>query len=90
MFLLLSHGKGQKRCAVEPESEGTLTMKAVVHPITGGLVHVRVPALPVIVVVHGQGHTLLLQDDEMTIPHPHREKTHIVQNLLGVSQKNMK
>lgn len=65
-------------------------MKAVVHPITGGLVHVRVPALPVIVVVHGQGHTLLLQDDEMTIPHPHREKTHIVQNLLGVSQKNMK
>uniref|UniRef100_A0A0D9Y0M6 RRM domain-containing protein n=1 Tax=Leersia perrieri TaxID=77586 RepID=A0A0D9Y0M6_9ORYZ len=34
------------------------------------------------------GHTPLLQDGEMTIQLPHRERTR-TQNLLGVSQKNM-
>uniref|UniRef100_A0A0E0MNU7 RRM domain-containing protein n=1 Tax=Oryza punctata TaxID=4537 RepID=A0A0E0MNU7_ORYPU len=53
----------------------------------GGLVPVLV--LLAIEVVHGQGHTLLLQDGEMTTQLPHRERIRTPQNLLGVSQKNM-
>ena len=87
MFLLLSRGKGQRKCAVELESGVTLETKGAALHIMGGLVPVL--ALPTIEVVHGQGHTLLLQDGEMTTQLPHRERIRTPQNLLGVSQKNM-
>ena len=77
-------------CAIELESGGILVMKGVVLPIMGDPVPVPAPAPRAIEAVQHQGHSLLLQDDEMTTLLPHGERRHIAQSLPGVSQKNMK
>lgn len=67
-------------------------MKAAVRPIMGGLVrvHAQSPLALVVVAVLGQGHTLLLQEGEMTTLLRHGEGSLTAQNLLCVIQKNMK
>ncbi|VAI13859.1 unnamed protein product [Triticum turgidum subsp. durum] len=72
---------------------GTLeVMKGAVPLIMGGLVPVHAQPLPALVAVAvlGQGHTLLLQDGEMTTLLPHGEGSLIARNLLCVIQKNMR
>lgn len=92
MYLQLSHGKGQRICAVELESGGILEVrKGAVPPIMVGPVPVHAPSPHDLgVAVLGQGRTLLLQDGEMTTQLPHGEGSLIVQNLLSVIQKKMK
>ena len=65
-------------------------MKGAVPLIMGGLVPVHVPSHPALVAVLGRGHTLLLQDGEMTTLLPHGERSLTAQNLPCVIQKNMK
>uniref|UniRef100_A0A453H2J2 Uncharacterized protein n=1 Tax=Aegilops tauschii subsp. strangulata TaxID=200361 RepID=A0A453H2J2_AEGTS len=54
--------------------------------VMGGLVPVHAPTLLAIGAV--LGHTLLLQDGEMTTLLPHQD--HITHSLLGVCQRGMK
>ncbi|VAI13855.1 unnamed protein product [Triticum turgidum subsp. durum] len=81
-------------CSVEMTvAGGTLeVMKGAVPLIMGGLVPVHAQPLPALVAVAvlGQGHTLLLQDGEMTTLLPHGEGSLIARNLLCVIQKNMR
>uniref|UniRef100_A0A8R7Q1N1 Uncharacterized protein n=1 Tax=Triticum urartu TaxID=4572 RepID=A0A8R7Q1N1_TRIUA len=79
-------------CVIGLESGGILVNLKGVIPVMGGLVPVHVPTLLAIGAVlgqgQGQGHTLLLQDGEMTTLLPRQD--HITHSLLGVCQKDMK
>jgi len=87
LFLLLSHEKGQMKCAAELESGVTLVMKADALLIMGGLV--PVPALHAFGAVLGQDHTHLLQGGEMITPFLQGERRHITRLLLGAHQRSL-